>query len=123
MQRDFTYVEDIAEGTVRAMDRVAAPNMDFNSDKPDPGSSRAPYRVYNIGNHQPVELMTFIETIEKALGREAQKNFLPMQAGDVLATYADIDDLRRDVGFEPKTLLFEGIARWTAWFREYAELA
>ncbi|MBP6422639.1 MAG: NAD-dependent epimerase [Propionivibrio sp.] len=123
MQRDFTYVEDIAEGTVRAMDRVAAPNMDFNSDKPDPGSSRAPYRVYNIGNHQPVELMTFIETIEKALGREAQKNFLPMQAGDVLATYADIDDLRRDVGFEPKTLLSEGIARWTAWFREYAELA
>ena len=123
MQRDFTYVEDIAEGTVRAMDRVAAPNMDFNSDKPDPGSSRAPYRVYNIGNHQPVELMTFIETIEKALGREAQKNFLPMQAGDVLATYADIDDLRRDVGFEPKTPLCEGIARWTAWFREYAELA
>ena len=123
MQRDFTYVEDIAEGTVRAMDRVAAPNMDFDSDKPDPGSSRAPYRVYNIGNHQPVELMTFIETIENALGREAQKNFLPMQAGDVLATYADIDDLRRDVGFEPKTLLFEGIARWTAWFREYAELA
>ena len=123
MQRDFTYVEDIAEGTVRAMDRVAAPNMDFNSDKPDPGSSRAPYRVYNIGNHQPVELMTFIETIENALGREAQKNFLPMQAGDVLATYADIDDLRRDVGFEPKTPLCEGIARWTAWFREYAELA
>ena len=123
MQRDFTYVEDIAEGTVRAMDRVAAPNMDFDGDKPDPGSSRAPYRVYNIGNHQPVELMTFIETIENALGREAQKNFLPMQAGDVLATYADIDDLRRDVGFEPKTLLFEGIARWTAWFREYAELA
>ena len=123
MQRDFTYVEDIAEGTVRAMDRVAAPNMDFDGDKPDPGSSRAPYRVYNIGNHQPVELMTFIETIENALGREAQKNFLPMQAGDVLATYADIDDLRRDVGFEPKTLLCEGIARWTAWFREYAELA
>ena len=123
MQRDFTYVEDIAEGTVRAMDRVAAPNMDFDGDKPDPGSSRAPYRVYNIGNHQPVELMTFIETIENALGREAQKNFLPMQAGDVLATYADIDDLRRDVGFEPKTPLCEGIARWTAWFREYAELA
>ncbi|MBK7562915.1 MAG: NAD-dependent epimerase [Propionivibrio sp.] len=121
MQRDFTYVEDIAEGTVRAMDRVAAPNMDFNSDKPDPGSSRAPYRVYNIGNHQPVELMTFIETIENALGREAQKNFLPMQAGDVLATYADIDDLRRDVGFEPKTPLSEGIARWTAWFREYSQ--
>lgn len=121
MQRDFTYVDDIAEGTVKAMDRVAAPNPEFNSDKPDPGSSRAPYRVYNIGNHQPVELMTFIETIEKALGREAQKNFLPMQAGDVLATYADIDDLRRDVGFEPKTPLGEGIAHWTAWFREYSQ--
>lgn len=123
MQRDFTFVEDIAEGTVRAMDRVPAPNPDFDSDHPDPGSSRAPYRVYNIGNHQPVELMTFIETIEKALGRVAQKNFLPMQAGDVPATYADVDDLRRDVGFEPRTPLSEGIARWAAWFREYTQNA
>ncbi len=122
MQRDFTYVEDIAEGTVKAMDRIAAPNPQFDSDHPDPGSSRAPYRVYNIGNHQPVELLTFIETIEKALGREAQKNFLPMQAGDVPATYADVEDLRRDVGFEPKTPLSEGIAHWATWFREHAQL-
>ncbi len=119
MQRDFTFVEDIAEGTVRAMDRVAEPNPAFDSDRPDPGSSRAPYRVYNIGNQQPVKLMTFIETIEKALGQAAIKNFLPLQAGDVPATYADVDDLRRDVGFEPKTPLVEGIARWAEWFREY----
>lgn len=121
MRRDFTYVDDIAEGTVRVLDRVAAPNPDFDADHPDPGSSRAPYRVYNIGNHQPVELMTFIETIEQALGREAKKNFLPMQAGDVLATYADVTDLARDVGFAPKTPLAEGIARWAAWFRDYTE--
>ena len=121
MQRDFTYVDDIAEGTVRVMDRSATPNPGFDSDKPDAASSRAPYRVYNIGNHQPVKLMTFIETIEKALGREAIKNFLPLQAGDVLATYANVDDLRRDFGFEPKTPLAEGIARWAAWFRDYAQ--
>jgi len=120
MQRDFTFVDDIAEGTVRALDHVAQPNPDFDADKPDAGSSRAPYRVYNIGNHQPVELMVFIETIERAIGQEAKKNFLPMQAGDVLATYADIADLRRDVGFEPRTPLAEGIARWVAWFREYS---
>ena len=121
MQRDFTYVDDIAEGTIRAMDRIATPSTCFDSSTPDPASSFAPYRLYNIGNHQPVELMTFIETIERALGREAKKNFLPMQDGDVLATYADVDDLRRDVGFEPKTSLAEGIARWVAWFREYAQ--
>ena len=121
MQRDFTYIDDIAEGTVRSMDHIAAANPDFDSDKPDPGSSRAPYRVYNIGNHQPVELMTFIETIEQALGQVAKKNFLPMQAGDVLATYADVGDLRRDVGFAPKTPLSEGVARWAKWFREYSQ--
>jgi UDP-glucuronate 4-epimerase len=121
MRRDFTYVDDIAAGTIRAMDCAAAPNPDFDSDHPDPASSRAPYRIYNIGNHQPVELMTFIETIEKSLGREARKNFLPMQAGDMLATYAEVDDLKRDVGFEPKTSLPEGIAQWTAWFREYTQ--
>ena len=120
MRRDFTFIDDIAEGTVRVLDHVATPNPDFDSDSPDAGSSRAPYRVYNIGNHQPVELMTFIETIEQALGQKAKKNFLPMQDGDVLATYADIEALRHNVGFEPKTPLAEGIARWVAWFREYA---
>ena len=120
MQRDFTYVDDIAEGTVRVMDRIPLPNPAFDSAAPDSGSSHAPYRVYNIGNQQPVPLMTFIETLENALGRQATKDFLPMQADDVPATYADIDDLRRDVGFDPKTSLKEGLARWTAWFRDYA---
>ena len=119
MRRDFTYVGDIAAGTVRVMDCAATPNPDFDSDHPDPASSRAPYRLYNIGNHQPVELMTFIETIESALGQVAHKNFLPMQSGDMLATYADVDDLRRSVGFEPKTALGEGIAAWVAWYRGY----
>lgn len=121
MRRDFTYVGDIAEGTVRVMDHIAAPNPAFDSNDPDPASSFAPYKVYNIGNHQPVELMTFIEAIEEALGQTARKKFLPMQPGDVLATYADVDDLRRDVGFEPQTPLADGIARWAAWFREYTE--
>jgi UDP-glucuronate 4-epimerase len=120
MRRDFTFIDDVAEGTVRALDHAAAPNPDFDPANPDPGSSRAPYRVYNIGNCQPVELMTFIETIERALGREAKKNFLPMQAGDVLATWADTADLARDLGFAPKTPLTQGIARWAAWFRDYA---
>jgi UDP-glucuronate 4-epimerase len=121
MQRDFTYVGDIAEGTVRVMDHIATPNSGFDSGKPDPASSFSPYRIYNIGNHQPVKLMTFIETIEKALGREAKKNFLPMQPGDVLATYADVEALKRDVGFSPKTPLSDGIERWAAWFREYTK--
>jgi UDP-glucuronate 4-epimerase len=121
MRRDFTYVDDIAAGTISAMDHTAAPNPDFDSDHPDPASSRAPYRIYNIGNHQPVELMTFIETIENSLGRQARKNFLPIQAGDMLATYADVEDLKRDVGFEPKVALPEGIARWTEWFQDYSK--
>ena len=120
MRRDFTFVDDIAEGTVRVMDHIASANADFDASQPDPGSSRAPYRVYNIGNQQPVELMTFINTIEQALGKEAHKNFLPMQAGDVLATFADVDDLKSDIGFSPKTSLETGIARWAEWFRGYA---
>ncbi len=123
MRRDFTYVEDIAEGTVRVLDRLPQPNPAFDRAAPDPASSYAPYKVYNIGNHQPVELMSFIKTIEDALGQEAQKNFLPMQPGDVEATYADIEELKRDVGFEPKTVLSEGIAHWTAWYRQYHSLS
>jgi UDP-glucuronate 4-epimerase len=119
MQRDFTFVEDIAEGTVRVLDRIPTGNPAFSTDTPDPGSSYAPYKVYNIGNHQPVELMTFIKTIEDALGQEAKKNFLPMQPGDVVATYADVEDLKRDVGFEPKTRLEEGAAKWVAWYQRY----
>jgi UDP-glucuronate 4-epimerase len=119
MQRDFTFVDDIAEGTVRVLDHIPAGNPAFLSDEPDPGSSYAPYKVYNIGNHQPVELMTFIKTIENALGREARKNFLPMQPGDVIATFADVEDLMRNVGFKPKTTLTEGIAKWVEWYSGY----
>jgi UDP-glucuronate 4-epimerase len=119
MRRDFTYVEDIAEGTVRVMDRIPQPNPTYDHDHGSPAESHAPYRVYNIGNHQPVELMTFIGTIEKALGKEAKKNYLPMQPGDVEATYADIEALKRDVGFEPKTPLEFGIGKWVEWYRGY----
>ena len=121
MQRDFTFVEDISEGTVRVLDRVPVGNPDFSTHSPDPGSSDAPYKVYNIGNHSPVELMTFIGTIEAALGRQALKNFLPMQPGDVLATYADIEDLVRDIGFQPKVSLETGIARWVEWYLGYSQ--
>ena len=119
MQRDFTYIDDIAEGTVRVIDRIATPDPNFTTETPDPGTSYAPYRVYNIGNHQPVELMAFIKVIEDCLGREAKKNYLPMQPGDVVATYADVEDLKRDVGYEPKTPLEYGIGRWVEWYREY----
>lgn len=119
MQRDFTFIDDIAEGSVRVLDHIAQANPDFSTDSPDPGSGNAPYKVYNIGNHQPMELMRFIETIEQALGIEAKKNFLPMQAGDVIATYADVDALKADIGFEPATPLAEGIKKWAAWYREY----
>jgi UDP-glucuronate 4-epimerase len=119
MRRDFTYIDDIAQGTVRVLDQVAAPDPNFDSAHPDPASSRAPYRVYNIGNHTPVELMTFIGTIESSLGLEAKKNFLPMQSGDVVATYADVEALRQAVGFEPKTPLAVGIARWVEWYKSY----
>jgi len=122
MQRDFTYIDDIAEGTVRVLDRIAAPNPDFRSDNPDPGNSYSPYKVYNIGNHQPVELLVFIKFLEDALGRKAIKNLLPMQAGDVVATYADLEDLKRDVGFAPKTTLKQGVERWVEWYRQYTRV-
>ncbi len=119
MRRDFSYIDDIAEGVIRVADRPAAPNPDWSGDRPDPGTSRAPYRVYNIGNHQPVELEYFIEVLEKCLGKPAKKNLLPMQPGDVPATYADVDDLVRDVDFQPATPITEGIARFVEWYRGY----
>jgi len=119
MQRDFTYIDDIVEGVVRVLDRVPAPDPGWTGDDPDPGSSPAPYRLYNIGNNNPVELMDFISAIERALGLTAQKNMLPLQPGDVPATYADVDDLARDVGFQPATPIEEGIRRFVAWYREY----
>ncbi|CAL1238964.1 NAD-dependent epimerase [Candidatus Methylocalor cossyra] len=118
-RRDFTYIDDIVEGVVRILDRVATPNPDWSGDHPDPGTSRAPYRLYNIGNHQPIELMYFIEVLERCLGRRAEKNFLPMQSGDVPATYADVEDLVRDVGYAPKTPIEVGIANFVAWYKDY----
>ena len=119
MQRDFTYVDDIVEGVVRVMDRIPEGNPAWSGAHPDPGTSYAPYRIYNIGNNNPVELLSFIEVLEDCLGKKAEKNFLPLQAGDVPATYADVDDLMRDVGFQPATPIEEGIRRFVAWYREY----
>ena len=119
MRRDFTYVDDIVQGVVRVADRVAAPNPDWDAAAPDPGTSPAPYRVYNIGNHTPVELDRFIAVLENALGRKAVRNYLPMQPGDVAATCADVEDLRRDVGFAPATSIETGIARFVEWYRDY----
>ncbi|PXF56814.1 MAG: capsular biosynthesis protein CpsI [Deltaproteobacteria bacterium] len=119
MRRDFTYVDDIVEGVVRVLDRPAEPNPGWTGDAPDPSSSYAPYKLYNIGNNQPVELLRFIEIIEECLGKKARKNLLPLQPGDVPATYANIDDLMRDVGFKPRTTLEEGIPRFLAWYKDY----
>ena len=119
MQRDFTFIDDIAEGVVRASDRPAAPDHEWSGDNPDPASSTAPYRLYNIGNNEPAELMEFIAALERALGRTAEKNFLEMQPGDVPATSADVSDLERDVGFRPKTSIAEGVGRFVEWYREY----
>jgi UDP-glucuronate 4-epimerase len=119
MQRDFTYIDDIAEGVIHAADRTAPGNPEWSSETPDPGSSRSPYRIYNIGNHQPVELMYLIAVLEGCLGREAKKNLLPMQPGDVPATYADVEDLVRDVGFRPATPIEEGVRRFVDWYRAY----
>lgn len=119
MQRDFTYVDDIVEGVIRTSDRIAAPNLDWRGEEPDPGTSRAPFRVYNIGNNAPVELSYLIALLEEELGRPAEKTMLPMQPGDVPATCADIDDLMRDVGFRPSTPIEEGVSRFVAWYREF----
>ena len=119
MQRDFTYIDDIVEGVLRVLERIPAPNPHWNGDHPDPGSSPAPYRIYNIGNHSPVELSRFIEALESAIGRKAEKIMLPMQPGDVPATYADVDDLVRDTGFAPKTSIEDGLARFAEWYRSY----
>ena len=119
MQRDFTYIDDIVEGVVRVTDRVPAPNPAWSGSQPDPSTSLAPYRLYNIGNNNPVELMHLIQTLESCLGRVAPKRMLPMQPGDVPATYADVDDLTRDVGFKPGTSIEEGTQRFVEWFRSF----
>jgi UDP-glucuronate 4-epimerase len=119
MRRDFTYVGDIVEGVVRASDRVAAPDPDWSSDLPDPATSAAPFRLYNIGNNQPTPLLELISSLERHLGRTAEKVMVPMQMGDVPATWADVSDLVRDVGFQPGTPIDVGVGRFVAWYREF----
>jgi len=119
MRRDFTYVDDVVEGVVRVTDRVAEGDPSWSAEDPDPGTSKAPWRVYNIGNHTPVELMRLIEILEEFLGRKAIMNFMPMQPGDVPATYADVEDLQRDVGFTPSTPIDVGVQRFVDWYREF----
>jgi UDP-glucuronate 4-epimerase len=120
--RDFTYVEDIVEGIVRALDRIAEPNADWSGDAPDPHSSSAPYRLYNIGSNNPVQLLRYIEVLEETLGIEAKKNFLPLQPGDVPDTYADVGDLIRDVGYQPDTPIEVGIQKFVAWYKDYYQI-
>ena len=119
MKRDFTYIDDIVEGIVRVMHKIPRPNPDWDRKNPDPGSSYAPYKLYNIGNNNPVGLLSFLEILENNLGKKAQKNMLPMQQGDVPITYADVDDLMNDVGFKPSTPLEKGIKKFVEWYRGY----
>ena len=119
MVRDFTFVDDIAEGVVRVLDRTASADPAFDAARPDPARSNAPYRVFNIGNNAPVPLMAFVEAIEAALGVEAKKNFMPLQSGDVPATFANVDELSAWTGFRPATSVADGVARFVAWYRDY----
>ncbi|MBB6091595.1 UDP-glucuronate 4-epimerase [Povalibacter uvarum] len=122
-RRDFTFVDDIAQGVVRSMDRVATGNTDWNSDEPDPATSKVPYRLYNIGNNEPVELLRYIELIEQCLGKKAQKNLLPLQPGDVPDTFADIDDLVNDVGYRPATSVEAGVEKFVRWYVDYYKVS
>ena len=121
-RRDFTYVDDIVEGIVRVLDRAAEPNPGWSGDDPDPQSSSAPYRLYNIGSNNPVDLLRYIEILEVTLGIEARKNLMPMQPGDVPDTYADVDDLMRDTGYRPQTPVDEGIRNFVAWYKDYYQI-
>jgi UDP-glucuronate 4-epimerase len=122
MQRDFTYIDDIVEGVVRVIDNPSSADAEWTGKAPNPGSSSAPYKVYNIGNNSPVRLMDFIEAIEKAVGRTIEKEFLPLQAGDVPATFADVTDLVQDMDYQPATPVQSGVDRFVAWYREYYQV-
>ncbi len=122
MRRDFTYIDDIVEGIIRVLDRIPQPNPAHDFDSGSAGISAAPYKIYNIGNHQPVELLRFIEVLEDCLGVKAQKQMMPMQPGDIPATYADIEDLCKDVGFKPSTPIEVGIRRFVDWYRSYYQV-
>ncbi|WP_019591393.1 NAD-dependent epimerase [Thioalkalivibrio sp. ALE20] len=121
-RRDFTYIDDIVEGVIRTLDRPAQPNPEWSGAQPDSATSSAPYRLYNIGAHRPVELMHYIEVLEENLGNKAEKNLLPLQPGDVPDTYADVEDLRADTGYEPTTSVEEGVASFVAWYRDYYQV-
>ena len=118
-RRDFTYIDDIVEGIIRTLDSPATSNLKWNSDQPDPATSNAPWRIYNIGNNKPIELMDYIAALEKALGKTAEKEFLPLQAGDVPETYANVDDLVEQFHYKPTTSVEEGINRFVSWYRDY----
>jgi UDP-glucuronate 4-epimerase len=122
MRRDFTYVDDVTEAIVRLMDRPPQPNPEWSGDRPDPGSSAAPWKIYNIGNNNPEDLMHVVSLLEKEFGRPAAKEMLPMQPGDVPATYADVEDLAREIGFRPATTIEDGVARFAKWYREYNKI-
>ena len=119
MRRDFTFIDDIVEGVIRTLDNTAQPNNDWSGDLSDSGTSKAPYKIYNIGNNNPVELMHMIQTIEEAVGKKAEKNMMPIQPGDVPATYADVDDLMNDVGFKPATSIEEGVGKFVNWYKGF----
>ena len=118
-RRDFTYVDDIVEGIIRTLDNIATPNTDWSGQEPDPGTSKAPYRIYNIGSNNPIELSRYIEILEDCLGKKAERNLFPLQPGDVPATYADVDALIEDVGYKPATTVEEGIKNFVAWYQDY----
>ena len=119
MQRDFTYVGDIVTSVMRVIDHPATPDARWSSDQPDPATRSAPYRLYNVGNHQPVELLDLIRTLEEALGKKAELKLLPLQPGDVLSTFADVDNLVRDLGVQPATPLVSGLGRFVEWYRDF----
>lgn len=121
MKRDFTFIDDIVEGIIRLIKKIPRRNKNWNGLTPDPGTSPAPFKLYNIGNNNPVELMYFISLLEHEIGKTAKKNFLPMQPGDVMETWADINDLMKDTGFKPKTSIEEGLKYFVKWYREYYE--
>jgi len=123
MSRDFTYVDDIVDGVIKLIPKIPGPNPEWKGDNPDSATSFAPYKLYNIGNNHPVELLRFIEVIEDSLGKKAVKNFMPMQPGDVPATYADVDDLINAVGFKPATSIEDGINKFVNWYKDYYKIS